>query len=413
MKRLFAALIAVFLTACRGGGTETSVVERISAAPALLSVEGEGTLRSSKSTPMVVPGSQWAQRQLTWMIDDGKRVKEGEVVARFSAHLSELELSTALIDLQRTALSRAAKQDELGDTQGKLQVDLSQVAELLGIAHRYASVAEIGVSRNTILDAVQDENFLGIKQNTLNWRKDISSTRGHAELALIDAQRATNDVVAKNKRGDLEALELRAPHAGIVVLEPDWSGQKPRVGSNLWAGNTFANLPDTSHMEVEIAIPQSEASGIKQDLAVELSPLGAPEQKVESTLTWIAAAPAPRSRESPVKYLTMKAPVPAEAIEKYYWVPGQNFSARIILFKSDRALTIPNIAIISSGDTATVSVRDHGGIAKRSVKIGARGPSRTQVLEGLQEGDEIVVDASNTKSPATAADGKIAASQAP
>ena len=413
MKRLSIALVAVLLNACNGGGTEAPVVERVSLSPALLSVEGEGTLRSSKSTPMVVPGSQWAQRQLTWMIDDGKAVKEGDVVARFSAHLSELELSTALIDLQRTALSRAAKQDELGDTQGKLQVDLSQVAELLGIAHRYASVAEIGVSRNTILDAVQDENFLGIKQDTLNWRKDISSTRGHAELALIDAQRATNDVVAKNKRGDLEALELRAPYAGIVVLEPDWSGQKPRVGSNLWAGNTFANLPDTAHMEVEIAIPQSEASGIKQDLSVELAPLGAPEQKVESTLTWIAAAPAPRSRESPVKYLTMKAPVPVEAIEKYHWVPGQNFSARIVLFKSDRALTIPNIALVSSGDTATVSVRDHDGIEKRSVKIGVRGPSRTQILEGLQAGDEIVVDASNAKASASAADGKVAASHAP
>lgn len=413
MKRVAAVSIALLLAACSGGGADAPVVERVALAPAVLSVEGEGTLRSSKSTPMVVPGSQWAQRQLTWMIDDGKPVKEGDVVARFSAHLSELELSTALIDLQRTALSRAAKQDELGDTQGKLQVDLSQVAELLGIAHRYANVAEIGVARNTILDAVQDEHFLGIKQNTLNWRKDISSTRGHAELALIDAQRATNDVVAKNKRGDLEALELRAPHAGIVVLEPDWSGQKPRVGANLWAGNTFANLPDTAHMEVEIAIPQSEASGIKQDLAVELAPLGAPEQKVESTLSWIAAAPAPRSRESPVKYLTMKAPVPLEAIEKYHWVPGQNFSARIILFKSDRALTVPNIALISSGDTATVSVRDAGRVEKRSVKIGVRGPSRTQVLEGLRAGEEIVVDASNAKTSPSAAGGKVTASRAP
>lgn len=413
MKHGAVALTVLLLAACSGGGAEAPVVERIALAPAVLSVEGEGTLRSSKSTPMVVPGSQWAQRQLTWMIDDGKPVKEGDVVARFSAHLSELELSTALIDLQRTALSRAAKQDELGDTQGKLQVDLSQVAELLGIAHRYANVAKIGVARNTILDAVQDEHFLGIKQNTLNWRKDISSTRGHAELALIDAQRATNDVVAKNKRGDLEALELRAPHAGIVVLEPDWSGQKPRVGANLWAGNTFANLPDTAHMEVEIAIPQSEASGIKQDLAVELAPLGAPEQKVQSTLSWIAAAPAPRSRESPVKYLTMKAPVPLEAIEKYHWVPGQNFSARIILFKSDRALTVPNIALVSSGDVATVSVRDGGRVEKRSVKIGVRGPSRTQVLEGLRAGDEIVVDASNATTSPSAAGGKIAASRAP
>ncbi len=392
MKRISFLLSMALLAGCGRGASDAPVVERVASGPVALTVEGQGTLRSSKSTPMVVPGSQWAQRQLIWMIEDGSPVKEGDVVARFSAKLSELELATALVDLQRTALSRAAKESELGDVQGKLQVDLSQVAELLGIARRYASVAEIGISRNTILDAVQDEHFLGIKQDTLNWRKGMSSTRGTAEIALIDAQRATNDIVAKSKRGDLEALELRAPYAGLVVLERDWSGQKPRVGANLWAGNTFANLPDTQHMDVEIAIPQSEATGIKVGQAVELSPLGAPEQKVESTLHWIAAAPAPRNRESPVKYLTMKATVPIDAINKYHWVPGQDFFARIVLLKSDHALTVPNIALTSSGDTATVAVSEHGQLSRRDVKIGVRGPSRTQIVDGLQAGDEIVVE---------------------
>ena len=413
MKRIAIAFISLLLWACADGGGESVVVERAVLAPALLSVEGHGTLKSSKSTPLTVPGSQWAQRQLIWMVDDGSPVKEGDVVARFSAKTSELELSKALIDLQRTTLSRAAKQDELGDTLGKLQVDLSQVAELLGIAHRYANVAEIGIARNTILDAVQDEHFLGIKQDTLSWRKGNSDTRGHAEMALLDAQRATNDVVAKNKRGDLAALELHAPYAGIVVLEADWSGQKPRVGTNIWAGNTFANLPDTAHMEVEIAIPQSEAVGIKPDLAVELAPLGAPEQKVESKLSWVAAAPVPRSRESPVKYLTMKASVPVDAVAKYRWVPGQDFSATIILLMADRALTIPNIALENSGDASTVSVRTMAGIEKRSVKIGARGPSRTEILEGIRPGDDIVVGDAHPKKNETASEKKIATAHAP
>ncbi|MEP6483997.1 MAG: HlyD family efflux transporter periplasmic adaptor subunit [Rudaea sp.] len=397
MKFSVVACSALLLGACASGGDEAVVVERVGLAPTMLSVQGHGTLKSSKSTPLTVPGSQWAQRQLIWMVEDGSPVKEGDVIARFSAKTSELELAKALIDLQRTTLSRAAKQDELSDTLGKLQVDLSQVAELLSIAHRYANVAEIGVARNTILDAVQDENFLGIKQNTLTWRKGNSDTRGHAEMALLDAQRATNDVLAKNKRGDLAALELHAPYDGIVVLEADWSGQKPRVGANIWAGNTFANLPDTSHMEVEIAIPHSEAVGIKTDLVVQLAPLGAPEQKIESRLSWVAAAPAPRSRESPVKYLSMKAPVPVDAVSKYHWVPGQDFSATIVLLKADNALTIPNIAIENSGDVSTVSIRTRTGVEKRSVKIGARGPSRTEVLDGIRPGEDIVVGDEHSK----------------
>ncbi len=217
---------------------------------------------------------------MKWTLPDGSWVKEGDVVARFSAEQSKLQLADALFDLQRNTLARAAKQDELGDAQGHLAVDLSQVAGQLGIAHRYAHATEEALARNAILDAVQDEHFLGVKQDTLTWRKNSSSTRGKAELALIDAQRATNEVVAKERRGDLDALEIHAPHAGLLVLEADWTGEKPRIGASMWAGNNFASLPDIAQMEVDISIAQAEAQAIKDGAVVELAPLGAPEQKI-------------------------------------------------------------------------------------------------------------------------------------
>jgi HlyD family secretion protein len=393
MKRWCGFIIALALTACSRGGDGTHVTERIALAPATFALQAEGSLKSAKATPLIVPGEQWSQRQLNWMLPDGSGVKEGDTIARFSAEQSKLQLATALVDLQRNALARAAKQDELGDVQGKLEVDLSQVVGLLGIAHRYAHATEGALARNTILDAVQDEHFLGVKQGTLNWRKDLSSERGHAELALIDAQRATNDVLAKQRRADLEALELHAPHAGLLVLEADWSGEKPRIGASMWAGNNFASLPDIANMEVEISMPQTEAQGVKEGLVVELAPLGAPDQKVVSKISWVAAAAAARSRESPVKYLSMKASMPADAITRYHWAPGQRFAAHIVLLQAEQTLSVPNIAVESSGDATSVTVRSGDRDEKRSVRLGVRGPSRSQVLEGLKPGDIIVLDA--------------------
>ena len=280
MKRIATCAMTLLLAACGSGSSDAPVIERIVLAPTMLVVQGDGNLRSSKSTPLTVPGRQWSQRQLNWMLPDGSWVKEGAVVARFSAEQSKMQLADALVDLQRNALARAGKQDELGDAQGHLAVDLAQVAGQLGIAQRYAHATAEALARNTILDAVQDEHFLGVKQDTLTWRKNSSSTRGKAELALIDAQRATNDVVAKERRDDLDALEIHAPHAGLLVLEADWSGEKPRIGAAMWAGNNFASLPDATQMEVEISVPQTEAHEIKDGVAVELAPLGAPEQKV-------------------------------------------------------------------------------------------------------------------------------------
>jgi len=175
------------------------------------------------------------------------------------------------------------------------------------------------------------------------------------------------------------------------LLKADWSGEKPRVGSVMWAGNAFATIPDTAQMEVELQLPQIQSEGIKPGLAVELSPVGAPDQKVESKISWVAAAAAPRGRESPVKYLAFKASMPAQAMARYHWAPGQQFEARVILLRSDKAITVPNIAVRSQGGNAQVSVMTGARAVERTVQLGVRGPSRSQVLSGLTPGDRLVL----------------------
>lgn len=406
----FAAVL--LLAACTKAPTDLTVTERVVHAPARITIEAEGVLKSAKATPLTVPGQQWSQRQLAWALPDGSRVKQGDLVARFAAESSKLQLATALVDLQRNTLARAAKEGELDGATGKLEVDLSQVEGLLAIARRYAGASDGLLARNTILDAVQDEHFLGVKEGTLNWQKSMATTRGKAEFALIDAQRAANDKLAGDRRSDLAALELKAPHDGLVVLEADWSGEKPRVGASMWAGNNFATLPDTQNMEVELALPQSEAGGLKEGQRVELAPLGAPEQKVASEIAWIAAAAAPRGRDSPVKYLSFKAKVDAAAVAKYAWTPGQRFRADIVLLDVNDAITVPNIAVRASGETSEVSVRTGGGTTTRAVKLGVRGPARSQVLDGLSGGDEIVLAAPQTQGADSGAEKKPAAAAA-
>lgn len=408
MKALWMLLLASVLCACTSHRGSDEVVVPVAAQPARLTVQAEGELQSAKPTPLSVPGQQWSRRQLAWMVPDGSFVKRGDVVARFSAEQSKLQLSDALIDLQRNALARAAKQDELGASQGQLQVDMTQVTGQLAIAHRYANASEQALARDTILDAVLDEHFLNVKRNTLDWREHTASQRGKAELALISAQRATSALQAKQKREDLDALDLRAPHDGLLVLKADWGGRKPRVGSAMWAGNTFADLPDISDMQVQIYLPQSQSQSIKPGLAVELAPLGAPDQRARSTISWVAAAAATRRHDSPVKYLSMKASVPADAVRHYRWAPGQRFVARIVLLDVETAITVPNIAIDSSGDQASVQVHDGGRDVRRRIELGVRGPSRSQVLKGLRPGDRIVLNPPADSSSAAAHSGAAA-----
>ena len=387
-----AAAMAAMLSLAGCGDTDApAAVERVAPADIQLTVSAEGELKSSRATTLLVPGSQWAERRLEWMVDEGSTVAKDQVLARFSAESGEVELAQALLDLQRNALARAAKEGELDATQGRVAVDLSQVGVQLGIAERYAGADVAAIARNQVLDAVQDAEFLGDKQDTLRWRQSQSTTRGGAELAVLDAQRATIDLTATRKREDLEALELRAPHAGVVVLSQNWSGQKPTVGSTLRAGFEFGTLPDTDAMEVELALPQLQAQGVRTGNVVEVFPPGHPEQKVVTELSWVASAAKTLSRRNPVKYVSMKAPIPADDVRRFGWVPGQTLEARVVLLRQEGALTVANVAVRAEAGKHFVQVRDGDGFERREVELGVRGGARSQVLGGLETGDEVLL----------------------
>lgn len=392
LRTVMLCAAAMLLAGCGKDAGDSMISERVQSGPLLIAVQAEGELHAVKSTQLVVPGQQFASRQLAWMLPDGSPVKKGELVAQFSAEQSKQDLADALLDLQRNALTRTGKQSDLDTQHGKLEVSLAETDTQLDIAHRYAHATILAVARDKILDSVQDEHFLTQKQQITQWRLQQSGERGVAELAVIDAQHHTYALKARQKRDDLGALEVRAPHDGILLLQADWSGVKPSIGSAMWGGQNFGSIPDTSSMEVELQVPEQQAQGIAVGDKVELHPAGAPDQTVASTLYWVADAALPKSRTSPVKYISMKARVPAAAAVRYRWAPGQHFVARVVLLDAPSALSVPNLAIAAGASGPFVHLREGGKVIERTVTLGVRGAARSQVLKGLRPDDEVLLN---------------------
>jgi hypothetical protein len=387
------------LAAC-GGGQAPPATETIALAPLVLSVRGEGELRSAKPTALTVPGSDWSSRQVEWMLPEGSVVRKGDLIARFSAPEGKQELDQALIDLERNALLRAAKEGELEAGQGRVAVDLAHVQVQLGIAQRYADADLSAIARNEVLDAIEDVEFLQTKQGTLEWRRGQSGTRGGAELAVLDAQRSTYDINARARQSDLDALELRAPNDGVLLLNANWSGDKPVLGTTLRAGFDYGSLPDTSAMEVHIDLPQIEAQGVQAGMAVELHPLGRPDRRIETALNWVASAAKVRGRASPAKYLSMRAPVPAGELAALGLVPGQRLVATVYLLREESTVSVPNVALEQRNGRQHVQVREGGGFVSRQVELGVRGTARSQVLGGLAAGDVVLLSPAGEPVPA-------------
>jgi len=389
LATLFAGLAA--LSACGDAPEATPALEVLQPAPLELWVEAAGELKAAKATKLVVPGQNWAQRQLVWMVPDGSPVKAGDVVARFGAEQTQLELDKALLNLERNALSQASKQAELEIGVGRLDVDIAQVQSQLAIASRYAQADFAAIARNVVLDAVADERYLGEKREVLDWRKDQSAARGGAELQVLSAQRDTVAMGVRTREDDLGALELRAPHDGVFVLATNWGGEKPQIGAQMWASNDLATLPDSRSLEVELSLPQIEAQVLAVGQAVELHPAGRPEEAFEAPISWLASAPRATSRNSPIKYLAFKVAVPTDVGARHAWVPGQAFQARVRLKSAEAALSVPNLAVRSDAGQTSVRVWVDGEAQSRPVTLGVRGPARSEVLDGLAPGDAVVL----------------------
>ena len=63
--------------------------------------------------------------------------------------------------------------------------------------------------------------------------------------------------------------------------------------------------------------------------------------------------------------------------------------------RRDRALAVPNDALLNNQSGSTVFVATDGRVSRRPVSLGLRGVAMTEVTDGLAEGDRVLADAAS------------------
>ena len=69
--------------------------------------------------------------------------------------------------------------------------------------------------------------------------------------------------------------------------------------------------------------------------------------------------------------------------------PGMSASAAVIVAQA-QGVTVPNQAVNGSGSLGTVSLLKAGKVSSQQVVVGLRGDSQTQIVSGLNAGDQVV-----------------------
>jgi len=377
------------LVACGGNSADDVETLRVTQGEFSISLVSSGELSAAESTPIKPPSGSRAPRTIRWLAPNYSWVSEGEVVARFDISSAEREASEAGLEIDKVDLQVLGKERELERMLSELGNDqeILDIEKLMATEFNFEN--ELAYSRFEIIDAMRDRALLDYKSGHLDGKKDLYSDRQGAEVAVLAAQRSTQESKFEEQRRMLENSEVSAPHDGYFVVEKNWWGQPIDVGTTVFGSNTLATIPNLERMQATLQVLESEAIGVAEGQSVDLVVDAFPDRPLTGTVSGITATAAPIERDSPVKYFTVT--VSLDQADPEWIIPGSMVTATIQINRVSDAIAVPNQAIFREGDREWVLVRDGGELQRRDVQLGERGPNRSQVINGLTPGEEIAL----------------------
>ncbi|MBV9128652.1 MAG: efflux RND transporter periplasmic adaptor subunit [Verrucomicrobia bacterium] len=176
---------------------------------------------------------------------------------------------------------------------------------------------------------------------------------------------------------DLEYTVLKSPVNGIVIDRPANLGETAKLDE------TIAVIGEIDNVYLKAIIGEEKIGSINLNMAAEASFDAYPGEVFKGTVEKID----PQTNPLTHAFATyIKIPNPGWRLK-----PGLTGFARLSL--SRRALTVPSTAVLNPvGDHPSVFVIDSAKRAhQRAVRIGKISGALTEILDGLQEGETIVV----------------------
>lgn len=389
MRPLLACLIGLLLEGCHGGAGNEVEILQVSQEEFVISLLADGELRAVESTAIRPPPGSNNPRTISWMAPNHSAVKQGEVVARFDASNAEQGALKAGIELTKVDIQVLAKQRELERLLFELDGELELVDIEKIMAEQFVLEDSLAYSRHEIIDATRDQALLEYRSGHLEAKKDNYSDRQAAEGAVLNAMRATHEIENQEYQQQIDHSEVRAPHDGFFVYEKNWWGLPVDVGSSVFPGNNIARIPILDKMEAVVQVLETAAVGLAPGQRTELFIDAFPDRPLTGTVKSISAAAAPIARDIPVKFFTVI--ISLDQSDPEWITPEAQVTAEIHISRIEDTIAIPNQSLFQDQTGEWVLVRNGKELAKRRVVLGVRGENRSEVISGLEEGDEIAL----------------------
>ena len=175
-------------------------------------------------------------------------------------------------------------------------------------------------------------------------------------------------------------LTFRSPVNGIVTEK------KAVQGMRFMPGEALYQVTDLSSVWAVADVFEQDISWVKPGAKAKVKINAYPDKTFEGTISYVYPTLKAETRTIPVR---IDLPNPNNLLK-----PGMFAQLELPTAAKGAVVTIPNSAVIDSGTRQIVLVQaKEGRFEPRDVKLGARSDDRIEVLEGVREGEQVVVAA--------------------
>ncbi len=279
------------------------------------------------------------------LVSEGDNVTKGQVLARLDAQSLNSSVKTA-----------------------ELQVEIAE--NQVKAARAQYEIAQINL----------DKGVLGQSADVLEQQVNIAEANW--ETAKLNLKAAELNLESANL--NLDKAAIVAPFDGVVADITITEGKEISAAT---LATPAISLVDTSEIEMQGYIDELDVASVKLGQAANITLDALPNEQVTGSVTFIS--PISTIRAGIVSYATtITLENPSAELKD-----GMSATAEVVVERRDNVLLVPNTVIQGTLQNPMVVVFVDGKQEQRQITLGLSDGFNTEVLSGLEEGEEVVVRA--------------------
>ena len=223
-------------------------------------------------------------------------------------------------------------------------------------------------------------------------KSEISLKERQARVARHERQVTSAEQQIEKYEKDLEAMTMRAPTAGVVHYgdpKRPWTHDQVKVGNDVYHGNTVITLPDLTEMQVLVSIHEADIDQLEegQDVSITLDSMKGRSfhgavTKIDSVAT---------SDWSDSSNRTFGVEIDMTNLEGEELRAGISATVEIQIDELSDVLHVPIHAVFAEEGEHFVFVKKDSEPRRRSVTAGKNNSHYVEVIEGLEEGEAVLL----------------------